>query len=275
MTVRQFNLFHLNLIPVSEPTFDTRDDLNREEWLRTVLSKGFTFPYHGGDLLYWVPQEEVEELIVGIIEKSQERLQHLPPEKGGAEISREEWQGAYVIIDPTHHEDGQKMAVEKDIVGTPATMVRYLAKHINSREERPYELEPAIIFDSDDFLNFLKENGPLLKWVKFHFVVPNMWDTAGTLDQELKETGEETGTEELDVTFKSRRGLRGDSNRVTEGVDYAARGAGSVRARSTTGRQFRSDKSPMTTQIESEQESVDLGGSAWIKNFWRRILGRG
>lgn len=275
MPIRQFNLFHLSLVPIREPNFDTLRDLSREMWLRKILSNSFKFPYYGGNNLYWVPQESIDGLVVGIIEKSQDRLQHLPPEKGGAEISREEWQGAYVIIDPTHHEDGQKMAVEKDLVGTPETMVRYLAKYINSRSERPFELEPALIFDSDNFYTFLEENGPLLNWVKFHFVVPNMWDTAGTLDEELKETGEETGTEELDVTFKSRRGLRGDAQRVTEGVDYAARGAGSVRAKSTTGRVFRSDKSPTTTQIEIDDDTLESYRSDWIRSFWKRILGRG
>lgn len=275
MQVKNFTLFHLNLVPVNQPSFDTLRDLTREQWLRQVLGEPFEFPYHGGDFLHWVPQDDEDNIIVGIIEKTRERLQHLPPSEGGSEIVKEEWQGAYVIIDPTHHIDGQKMAVENDIVGKPQALVKYLARDINNRDDRPYEFEPRLIFDSNDFSLFLETNGPSMRWVQFHFVVPNMWNTAGRLDEELKETGEETGTEELDLTFKSRRGLRGDADRIREGVDYAARGAGVVRAEAVNGKKYNSRTSPTTSRIEVEDEDViDPNDKVWLRKFKDKILSR-
>ena len=275
MKYRQFSLFHLSLVPIRQPTFETLTDLTREGWIRRILSSSFEFPYRAGETLHWVPQEDVEGLIFGIIERSKDRRQHLPPALGGLEITREEWQGAYVLVDPAHHEDGQKMAVENDIVGSPQTLVKYLSNYINSRDDRPYEFEPSLIFDSSDYYAFIKDNGPKLSYIKFHFVVPNMWGTAKKLDQDLRESGEETGAEELDVTFKSRRGVDGDSQRIREGVDYAARGAGNVRAKSVNGPRYRSDSSPTTTQVEErEDDVVEESARDWIGRHWRRILGR-
>lgn len=275
MIVRKFSLFHLSLIPIKEPSFDTLSGISREGWLRLVLSQPFVFPYLRGDDLYWVPQPDVDGFVVGIVEKRQNRLQHLPPEQGGAEVSRPEWQGAYVIIDPYHHVDGQKMAVENDIVGAPNSLVRYLAKYINSRDERPFETEPAQIFDSSDYFNFMSENGSKLEYVKFHFVVPNMWNTSGMLDNELKQTRDETGTEEVDLTFKSRRGLDGRSTRVVEGVEYAARGAGSVRAKAVNGVKYSSKQSVSQTQIEiADGHDQEITQRNWISRLKNKILGR-
>ena len=273
MPIRTFTLFHLSLVPIRQPNFQTQTDLSREDWIRAVLSERFIFPYRGGDMLYWVPLFSDKTIIVGIIEKSLERLQHLSPDMGGLEIKRQEWQGAYVIIDPTHHEDGQKMAVENDIVGTPHSLSAYLAKYINSRIDRPFEFEPNEIFDSNDYLEFIVSNGPQLKYIKFHFVIPNMWNSKGKLDKGLRETGIETGTEEVDLTFKSRRGLDGDSDRVLEGVDYAANGAGSVRAKAINGQKFNSFQRPTTSQILTEEDIVESPES-WVYRNLAKILGR-
>jgi hypothetical protein len=274
MKVRKFSLFHISLIPVREPNFETVRDITRELWLRKVLSEPFEFPYFAGETLHWVPQQNAMDLLVGVIEKPRERIVHLPPDQGGAETVRQEWQGAYVIIDPTHHEDGQKMSVENDIVGAPQSLVRYLMKYINGLNERPYETEARPIFDENNYLEFLEENGSLLNYVKFHFVVPNMWNTSGNLDKELKETGNDTGTEEVDMTFKSRRGLRGDAKRVIDGVEYASRGAGYVRARSVTGKSFNSNLHPVQTKVETSESDAENGSDNWISQFWKKILGR-
>lgn len=275
MIVRKFSLFHLSLIPIKEPSFETLRDISRAEWLRLALSRPFSFPYLKNEDLYWVPQPDVDCLIVGIIEKRQSRLQHLPPEQGGAEVSRPEWQGAYIIVDPDHHADGQKMAVENDIVGMPNSLVRYLAKYLNSLQNRPFESEPAQIFDSNDYFSFMKINGSKLEYVKFHFVVPNMWNTSGNLDSELKQTRDETGTEQVDMTFKSRRGVDGSSKRVVEGVEYAARGAGSVRAKAVNGAKYSSKRSASQTSVEipTDQEHEEEQRN-WISNLKNRILGR-
>jgi hypothetical protein len=274
--VREFSLFHISLIEISEPNFETLRGVSREDWLFSILSEPFYFSYYGGGRLYWVPQVNDTGLIIGVVERSRDRLQHLPPDEGGLEVMKKEWQGAYVVIDPYHHQDGQKMAIENDVVGSPPTIVKYLSQYLNSLEERPYEFEPRAIFDSSDFYAFLRENGNHLRVIKFRFVVPNMWNTAGRIDEELKATGTETGTEEVDVTFKSRRGLRGDSSRVTEAVEYTARGSGSVRATATNGAKYSSTKSPTKSQIEvPDADALESADGSWVANLASRILGRG
>jgi hypothetical protein len=272
---REFSLFHMSLIEVSQPSFETLSGISREDWIRRVLEEGFEFPYFGGATLHWVPQKSTSDFILGIVERPRDRLQHLPPEMGGGEVFKEEWQGAFVIIDPRHHEDGQKMAVENDIVGAPTAIVKYLSNYFNTLEERPYEFEARAIFDSSDFDLFLKTNGNLLRHVKFRFVVPNMWNSAGRIDEELRGTGKETGAEEVDVTFKSRRGLKGNSERVREGVEYTAKGAGMVRATAVNGAKYSSSKSPSKSRVEAPDPDSRESVFSWVERTANRILGRG
>lgn len=269
---RKFTLFHISLVPVREPNFETLIETSREDWLRRVLAKQFEFPYLGDMSLYWVPLECHASNILGLIERRKRRRQHLPPSLGGREVVEPEWQGAYVIIDPSHHSDGQKMAVEDDEIGAPVSLVKYLQRHINSIIERPYEFDARQLFDSSNFSEFLSKNGSSLSYIKFQFVVPNMWDINGGIDDILRVTRDQTGSENVDVVFKSRRGLNGESEQVLDGVNYASRGAGRVTAKSTNGSRFDSNARPTKTSVESVDADEEPVG--WISRNLARILGR-
>lgn len=274
MPDRKFTLFHFSLIPIAQTTLSMRVNDSREEWLRFALKESFEFSHHGGATMHWVPLGEAEECIVGLVQRTRLHDAHRPPSEGGEEISTEEWQGAYVMIDPTHHNEGQRVAVENDEVGLPRALIKSLVKALNAMDGAPYQVEIEQLFDASRFWAFSSKHANVLRSINFDFIVPNMWDTEGDLDADLRATGRTTGAERVSVNFRSEHGVSTDNDRVREGVDYAEKGAGTLSARAMDGARFRSTKLPLISRIPA----VKSGADAILKYFTdlkKVILGRG
>jgi hypothetical protein len=274
MPERKFTLFHFSMIPIAQTTFTMRTSDTREDWLRHALKNTFEFEHLGGAALHWVPQGIADECIVGLIQKTKLHELHDPPEKGGGEIAKEEWQGAYVMVDPTHHDEGQRIAVENDVVGRPAALIKSLARYLNRQDEAPYQIEIEPLWDASRFWAFARSHDNVVKRIDFDFVVPNMWSTESDLDADLRETGKVTGAERVAVGFRSDHGVSTDNPKVREGVDYAERGAGTLSARAMDGSRFRSTKTLLVSKIPA----VKAGAEAMVKYFGglkRTILHRG
>ena len=104
MAQKTFTLFHFSLVPIAQLDIETRPKETRESWLRHALSESFEFTHWGGGKLYWVPLGDIDECIAGLLQRTRQHEHHRSPAEGGAEVVTEEWQGAYVLIDPTHHD---------------------------------------------------------------------------------------------------------------------------------------------------------------------------
>jgi hypothetical protein len=267
---RTFTLFHLSLVPRAEPRFDTFTG-SREDWLRYALQDGFSFPHRGGGELHWVPQQTIDESILGLLQKTRKHARHRSPSEGGEEIIEDEWQGAYVLIDPTHHDEGQRVAIENDVVGESKSLLKSLVNAINSWEVSGYHTEIEPLFDGKAFWDFAEEHGSLLRYIRFNFVVPNMWQPYNDLDEDLKDIGNENGSQRVGIDFSSEDGVVASTPRIRRGVDYAERGAGTLRARSMDGATFRSTNKLKTTMVPF------VAGAATVALFVslkERILGR-
>jgi len=235
---KAFTLFHLSLVPVDQLDIETRTGDTREEWLRHSLAHTFEFPHWGGGTLYWVPLSPIGESLFGLLQRTRPHEHHKPPEDGGAEIVSDEWQGAYVILDPTHHDEGQRVAVENDVVGNPRALLKSLVATINERAAAPYQIEIEPLFDASRFWAFSKRHDDILKSVTFDFVVPNMWGTESDLEKDLDETGKQTGAERVTVGLSAEHGIHTENQKVRDGLEYAEKGAGTVRARALDGQRF-------------------------------------
>lgn len=273
MADKFFTLFHYSLLEVRQLDIETRRGLTREEWIRQILSERFSFAYHGGVMLEWVPKENLDEAFYGLIQRQVEHALHRSPDEGGDEFVRTEWQGAYVIIDPTTHDLGQRVAVENDVVGRPETLMRYLFQAINDRIEAPYIGEVAPVFDAGTFWSFVAEHGEQLSFIRFRFIAPNMWGTESELERELKNTRAETGAEKVDVKLSGDEGIDATSERVAQGVSYAEKGSGRVNARSKDGAYYTSEEAPMRTVLDAIDEKGGLSLS-YLRYMKNRILGR-
>jgi hypothetical protein len=140
----QFEMVRLALVqrPQSD-AFERRQadgqPFTREAWLRDVFEKKIVFQ-HRHQVFHYSPDAESADpgIIVGRIGREIKVSENEPPEQNLAPKDRPAWIGALVLIDPTHHDDGQKAAIQHiPLVGKPVPTFESLAASINGRDE-PY-----------------------------------------------------------------------------------------------------------------------------------------
>ena len=272
MAEKSFTLFHYSLLELRQRDFETAQ-LDRELWIRTVLSNRLTIPYRGDVELEWVPKGNLDEAIYGLLQRQVDHVLHRPPDEGGDEITRTEWQGAYVIIDPTLHDAGQRIAIENDVIGRPETLLRYLFRAINQRIDAPFVGEVEPLFDASTFWSFVDAHGEELRFIRFRFVAPNMWGSENELERELRNTRKDTGAERVDVRLTGEEGVDATSDRVSQGVAYAEKGSGRILARSKDNATYDSDDAPRKTFLEVIDDTIGVSAQ-YLREMKDRILGR-
>lgn len=255
-----FELHHLSLAPRTQPgLFDKK--MGKAAWLREAFGEQRAFE-HRGSSFHWVPYAPARHdtgPIVGVIER-QWPIQHYdPPEEGGAPTSTEVWQGAVVIIDPEHHgaghehhDDGQKLAFERGTkVGQPLAVLSSLVGRINELPEAPFIIGIKAIWDEQSFQTFARRHGNTVKSITFDFLVPNMFDLSGKLDEKLKNVGEATGAQHVKLTLESPDGVQVDTPEVQEGVAYGAKGQATLTATAMDGERYTSTDKVRTSRVAS------------------------
>jgi hypothetical protein len=267
-----FELFHSSLL--ARPQADLFvNDVSREQWLRRAFAEQFGFT-HWKNEFFWVPKRVSEGDIIGIVERLTSRDEHRPPDQGEGEIVGKVWQGARVLIDPTSHDLGQRVAFEVDQeIGLPHAVLGSLVAHLNSDGSAPYQIELKPVFDPSTFWQFAEEHGNVLKRITFDFVLPNMWGARTSLDSELRATREKTGAQKVKVSLESQSGVRADTQKVRVGIAYSERGGASVTATALNGDPYSSGKKIKKTEIKADEAEGSDSVSAWTK-LAARILGR-
>ncbi len=269
---KKFTLFHLSLTPRRDPTFESFRG-SREEWLRFALQERLTFDHWGKDELHWLPLDHDGGLIYGLLQRTRRHAFHRPPDEGGEEVEAEEWQGAYVLIDPAHHDDGQKAAVENDVVGLPRALLKSLVAHVNSRADHPYLIAIEPLFDGGQFWAFSSEHGNVMRNIQFDFVVPNMWGAESDLEKDLEDTGKKTGAQRIRFGLESQDGVLTQNAEVKVAVGYVEKGAGTVSAKAMNGDRFVSTKRPKTTKVP-QFDGVKRDVVGYLAGLKNRIFGR-
>jgi len=268
-----FEIFHLSLVErLQGELFDNPSLWTREKWIAHAFSNRFQFSHRGNDF-HWVPMGIDGILIAGNVVRSHLRIHHTPPDEGAEEVASKEWQGALVVIDPSHHDDGQKLSFERDqIIGRPSAVLSSMISYINNLSIAPYVIEPKPIFNQDSFWNWAAAHQFKLKHIVFDFVVPNMWDSKSELDEDLKSLGR-IGVQTARVKLESKDGIDANGQQVRDGVEYSAKGGGSITAKAKNGDNFRSTNDPKTTKIPATS-AERAGGFRVISQWFQKILGR-
>jgi hypothetical protein len=267
-----FELFHLSLIPKRQSDIEHFKG-TREEWLRDALGTRLQFSHYASDF-HWVPQPAEAGNIMGIVERQSTRAQHKPPEEGGAEFQGVEWQGAVVAVDPTHHDDGQKLAFERDpTIGAPGSVLGSLLNYVNDLPRAPYIIEAKPLFDGEGFWQFAERHSNVVRYVDFRLVVPNMFDSAGEFDKALRRTGRHTGATKVRLRLESPDGVVTDSPEVKAGVEHSEQGGGSITAQALDGERYNSTKRKRVTTIPA-LPIPDASGNRLFGPLLRKVFGR-
>jgi hypothetical protein len=215
---------------------------NREQWLRRVFSYRIEFE-HRKETFYYVPEPSADSpILIGRVGRQVSVQENEPPDAGLQETKRDAWRAALVLIDPRHHDDGQKIACEHEPrVGQPPALFESLVAYINRRDPpSPFVIEVHTISDARDFWAFVQENKGSVTLVTFELVAPNMFGTEDNYDIELRDMKEKERVRRVKLQIENSDGLELETQRVRAAVDYAVRGGGSIRANTKGHRKFNS-----------------------------------
>jgi hypothetical protein len=255
--VDRFQLFRLSLTPREADLF-TPEPPPREAYLRTVFGQQQRFQHQGNPFVYVPSPEKPASYIVGQVGRPFVRLENLPPDKGFALAEHEGWRAAVLALDPTSHSDGQKLAFSvDDLLGTPSAVLRSFIKHLNHLDsDAPYHTEAEPIFSPRTFWAFAEEHKGEVTSLRFEFVTPNMFGSADSLSEELREFRHDERAQIVNINLRSQDGLNTDTPRVRAGVEYAGKGAGKILAFARGGRRYNSQNQVETTAIEETDEPL-------------------
>jgi hypothetical protein len=256
----QFELMRLSM--VERPQLDAfvrvsedGSSFTRERWLRDVFSRPIQFE-HRKDIFHYVPEEDNpsgEGAIFGRIGRKIKISENEPPEKKFVETERDAWRAALIIIDPSHHKDGQKVAVERAVnIGHPIPIFESLAVKISTQDE-PFVLEVNAIVPQERFWEFVASNKGQITSVQFEFIVPNMFGEADDYDREMREMREQEKAQKAKLSIESKDGLDLNTDKVKRAADYTTKGAGSIKARTKTGKTYSSKDKAQRESIPSSE----------------------
>lgn len=276
----QFELLRLSmLIRVQMDGFERqkpdKTPYTREEWLREIFAQRIAFT-HRRELFHYVPEMDIPggeagELIVGRIGRQIKVVENEPPDAGLHETERATWRAAMVLIDPRHHADGQKVAVEHiPQIGRPVSLFASLVTHINAGSE-PFMLEANAITNPQSFWNFVEAHQGDITSVTFEFIAPNMFGQTDDYDREMRDMKDKEKAQKAKLTIESEDGLNLKTERVKGAVNYAVRGGGMIKARTRRRQIYNSkDKAKKVTVPKSECDELSKNGLiTWlIKNIF-------
>jgi len=271
-----FELFHLSLLEQRQPDlYEVPMSLTREAWLRQCLGHRFAFTHRNSEV-HWVPAETDTSFIIGNLVRLHPRRHHAPPDEGAMEVISDEWQGAMVIIDPTHHDDGQKVSFERDdTIGRPRPVLQSMATYLNTLPNAPYAIEPKPIFNTSSFWGWAAAHEFRLHSITFDFVVPNMWGSKSALDEDLRDLGS-AGVSRVKVKLDEgdkNDGIDAQSQQVRDGVDYSASGGGSLTAKAKNGDKFTSTNDAAIAKLPT-MSAERSGGIKALTKWFPKLLGR-
>lgn len=254
----RFEQFRLSLMPRKQRDAFAGPDPTREEYLRDVLGKEWRFKHYGNELRY-LPKEMGDGSVL-FADVGREGLirEKKPPEEGFADDSHMGWLTSAVVIDPTDHRDGQRVAFQHDkTVGAPGALIESLVSHINlENPNTAYSIEVEPIINTTQFWEFVAESKSPVTSVTFELVAPNgIFSTGTDTTDEMRRFREVMGARKVTTTFQNQDGLDIHAKPFEDGVEYAARAGGKIRAKKKDGKKFNSTNKPSSTTLPDEEEA--------------------
>ncbi|RWH73261.1 MAG: hypothetical protein EOQ86_28505 [Mesorhizobium sp.] len=235
--------------------------LNREQWLRGVFSQEIDFIHRKSERRF-VPDQsrpKGEQRIVARI--GRKTLSHEnDPDDHLREITREQWRACLVIIDPTSHDDGQKVAIEtSSIVGSGFGNFESLITTINGRSPpEPFVIELHSITDQTTFWEYIERHKGKITSITLEVVMPNMFGGSSSFEEDAKRLRDNEKARRIKETIENEDGLEPDTERMRDAVSYATRGGGKVKAKAKGTTPYDSTKDKKYIDADVNDESKDL-----------------
>ena len=274
----KFDLFRLSLRKREQVDIfeQLSGEIGREEWLRTLFSRQVTFRHYSVDYTFQpTDPSEAHPIIIGRIGRQVVGVENQPPEKDFLEYEHEAWKAAVLVLDPTDHSDGQKLALQHHSeVGNPQALVPRLIQALEEDQEFNHFLTSSHpITNKEAFWDFVRRNKGKVVRLTFELEVPNMFGSDDEYEREMKAYREKEKAQRVKVEISNPDGVDPDTERVKYTVDKAMdKGTGKVTARAKgAGNVFSSQKKPQSAKLEHDPDSSLIEKAPLLID---RILGR-
>lgn len=279
----QFELLRMSLLMrEQQDAFERKGPggrtFSREEWLRVIFSEPIRFQHRKNEFHYVPETAEAADtgLLIGRIGRQLQVTENEPPEEGLHEMRRPAWRAALVIIDPTPHLDGQKVAFEHlSSLGSPLAVFTSLVDLINQRvPPEPFVIEPRPIVDERTFWDFVRAHPREITSVTFEFVAPNMFGTDDDYDREMREMQAHEKIQRAKLKLENPDGLELDTKRVDGAVKYIVRGGGSIRARTKRKQVYNSDRKIQKIVVEEAGAAPSEQKPSLLRQIFGKVFGK-
>lgn len=274
--INQFELFHLSLLPRKHAVldFENYSGMSREQWLRKVFSEKQSFT-HSGNVFHYAPSSDQESaLMFGKIGRQVFRDENKSPSEGFEDITHETWRASFIVLDPNHHDDGQKIAVQKiNEVGSPSRLIANLVKRINEFYSGPYIIEVFQIIEEQSFWEFVEQNEGKVTSVTLELIPPNMFGSDEEFVSEMKEFSDNEAARKVKLSIENEEGINPNTDRMHRAVKYASKGGGKIRAKAKGNKKYNSRDTVKRTYLEDIKEIGNKLGMK-LSSLANRVLGR-
>jgi hypothetical protein len=236
--------------------------LNREEWLRAVLSEPIEYT-HRNSSRWYVPDRRAMKAVDRIVARigRKKQIKENDPENDLKEFLRDSWTACLLIIDPSSHDDGQKVAIEQSSgIGSGYKNLESLIAHINSfSPPEPYFIELHHITDQSTFWDYVNNHKGKITSITLEVTAPNMFGGEGSFEEDVRKLRDREKARRIKETIENEDGLEPDTDRMRDAVSYATRGGGRVRAKAKNAPAYDSNEDRKFIDAEVDREKRDVG----------------
>jgi hypothetical protein len=273
----RFDLFRLSLLVRQQRDAFEEPDPTREEYLRRVFGEKRTFSFYR-TVFHYVPEDPQArpDVLMGRIGRALSTEENSSPDEGFRETTHAGWRAVTIVIDPKHHDDGQKVAVEVNKqVGKASGLISGLVEAINdANPHTAYVVEVAPIINAESFWQFAAKNKGMITKLTFEFVAPNMFGGTDDLSEELRAFRQRENAEKVTIALQSNEGLETNTDRTREAVNYAVQGCGMIKARSKSGKHYDSSKTNASSKLDEPADEDTRPTLVRLASLVGRILAR-
>jgi hypothetical protein len=228
----------------------------RKEFLSRFFRSGFTF-VHRKKTYHYAFVYENDQLIQGRIGRSIEIDANEGPERRLEPAKFKHWKAYDIFVDTRDVVDGQKI-LAGPLSGNLVSIFDSLA-NIMTENTKFYIANINPIVEKSTFWEAYRSHIGDIKMAKFLFVAPNIWGARDRLNAELKQLALKNNVQTVEVDYSNAAGnLKLDGEEISEAVDYAVDGGGSVSLYSKGGKIFdsRNKESIKSVNIDEDKGFV-------------------
>ncbi len=275
---RRFNLFRLSLRRRPPDLFENLEvRLSRCDWIKRLFSERVDFQYYGKKYVYIADENQpFSDRILGRLGREICGRENNPPEQGFKPKRHEAWIASRIVVDPTEHHDGQKVAIEdRREVGSPSALASHLLQKLEDVQKVPHYLSAIHPISNDrTFWKWVNQNNEQITRLTFVLEVPNLFGSDEELEKEMQKYRDEENAQKVKIEISNPDGIKTKTERVQYTVDRAmARGTGKVTAQTAAGNYFSSQKNYESVKIQ-ERTDGEINDSDITSDVTERILGR-